>query len=405
MSNPDYRKLLKNSGYGKFRRIMSPRRYAVTVIGAIAFNLAAWSSVHSQIANPGAQISGTVTFGDCVKMGPGVGQIQDAGAACTPGFTPSAATQSNDTNVTLTLTGTPATALLQAVNFQMGWTGTLAAARLNANVVQAFTNDTNIQASISAQNATLAWAGTLAVARGGSGAGTQAGAAINLFPTPTRAGDVVYWNGTNWVTLAGNNSGTAVLQETSAGVPSWVTAGTGTVTQIIIAQGAGITVSGTCTVTTTGTCTVAITPGAVPGVATNTTASAGNVGEYISANLASGSAITLTTNVAANVTSVSLTAGDWDCRGNVSSQFSAGITALAAWISTTSATDPGAPNSGGYTEYSYQTQQAAIDNMVAPIASMQFLLASTTTVFLGTRQVFPSGTDKAFGFIGCRRMR
>lgn len=35
------------------------------------------------------------------------------------------------------------------------------------------------------------------------------------------------------------------------------TAGTGTVTSVVIANGAGITVSGTCTITTTGTCTIA----------------------------------------------------------------------------------------------------------------------------------------------------
>ena len=43
--------------------------------------------------------------------------------------TPAAATAGNDTNVTLTLSGTPTTALLQAVAFQMGWTGTLSVAR------------------------------------------------------------------------------------------------------------------------------------------------------------------------------------------------------------------------------------------------------------------------------------
>lgn len=51
---------------------------------------------------------------------------------------------------------------------------------------------------------------------------TQASLLPGVLPTPTRAGDLIYWNGSAWVTLAGNNSGTANLQETSAGVPSWV---------------------------------------------------------------------------------------------------------------------------------------------------------------------------------------
>jgi hypothetical protein len=43
--------------------------------------------------------------------------------------TPAALTRANDTNITLTLTGTPATALLQATLITVGWTGTLAANR------------------------------------------------------------------------------------------------------------------------------------------------------------------------------------------------------------------------------------------------------------------------------------
>lgn len=132
-----------------------------------------------------------------------------------------ALTRTDDTNVTITLTGTPATALLQAVNMTVGWTG------------------------------------QLAYTRGGTEASTQVGARNNIFPTPTRAGDIAYWNGTAWVTLPGNNSGTNVLQQNSSGVPSWAAPGTGTVTSAVIAAGTGISVSGTCTITTTGTCTVA----------------------------------------------------------------------------------------------------------------------------------------------------
>lgn len=78
---------------------------------------------------------------------------------------PAALTATNDTNVTLTLGGTPATALLQAASITAGWTGTLAATRLNANVVQAVTNDTNVTGSIATQTLTLGWTGTLANAR------------------------------------------------------------------------------------------------------------------------------------------------------------------------------------------------------------------------------------------------
>lgn len=50
------------------------------------------------------------------------------------GITPSALTKVNDTNVTLTLAGSPTTALLQATSITAGWTGLLAITRGGTNV-------------------------------------------------------------------------------------------------------------------------------------------------------------------------------------------------------------------------------------------------------------------------------
>lgn len=130
--------------------------------------------------------------------------------------TPAALTKTDDTNVTLTLGGTPNMALLQATSITVGWTGTLGAARLNGNVVQGVTNDTNVTGSISTQTLTLGWTGTLAVARGGTGASTESGArtALGLAIgsdvqaysarlttvagyTPTK-GKLLVGDGTNW---------------------------------------------------------------------------------------------------------------------------------------------------------------------------------------------------------------
>lgn len=47
----------------------------------------------------------------------------------TGGVTPASLTRTNDTNVTVTLGGTPATALLQATSLTMGWTGQLSISR------------------------------------------------------------------------------------------------------------------------------------------------------------------------------------------------------------------------------------------------------------------------------------
>src|SRR5690242_19000857 len=74
-------------------------------------------------------------------------------------------TKVDDTNVTLTLGGTPVGSLFNGVSLTLGWTGTLAANRLNSNVVQSVVNDSNITGSISGQALTLGWTGTLANAR------------------------------------------------------------------------------------------------------------------------------------------------------------------------------------------------------------------------------------------------
>lgn len=133
---------------------------------------------------------------------------------------PAALTKVDDTNITLTLGGTPATALLQATSLTLGWTGTLAAARLNSNVVQAITNDTNVTGSIAAQNLTLGWTGQLSIARGGTGQATAL-AAFNALSPLTTLGDVLYSDGADNKRLAGNITSTRkFLRQTGNGAVS-----------------------------------------------------------------------------------------------------------------------------------------------------------------------------------------
>lgn len=122
------------------------------------------------------------------------------GLSAAPSFTAAGAlTKVDDTNVTLTLGGAPSTALLNAASITVGWSGTLAAGRLNSNVVQAITNDTNITGSISSQTLTLGFTGTLAKARQNGATvyndagntfstGAQSFAAASSLVIPTSAG-------------------------------------------------------------------------------------------------------------------------------------------------------------------------------------------------------------------------
>jgi len=82
-----------------------------------------------------AGTTATGTFQNVAGVGTANQVLVSNGAAAlptwqsVPGLTPAALTETDDTNVTLTLGGTPATALLQATSITAGWTGTLAVGR------------------------------------------------------------------------------------------------------------------------------------------------------------------------------------------------------------------------------------------------------------------------------------
>lgn len=76
----------------------------------------------SAITFPRINADNTVSALDAASFRTAIG-------AGTSTVTPAALTKTDDTNVTLTLGGTPSTALLQATSLTLGWTGTLAASR------------------------------------------------------------------------------------------------------------------------------------------------------------------------------------------------------------------------------------------------------------------------------------
>jgi hypothetical protein len=145
-------------------------------------------------------------------------------AAGLPGssVTPAALTKVDDTNVTLTLSGTPATALLQATSITVGWTGLLSGARGGTGIAVAASpggttnflradgawavppgagvtpsaltkvDDTNVTltltgspatALIAAAGITVGWTGVLGASRGGTGSANVA----FIGPTAPRA--------------------------------------------------------------------------------------------------------------------------------------------------------------------------------------------------------------------------
>jgi len=147
---------------------------------------------------------------------------------------------------------------------------------------------------------------------------------------------------------------------------------------------------------------IAITSGAVSGTITNDLAAAGVIGEYISASVVSGSAISLTTSVAANVTNIALTAGDWNVSGVIGFQGSGttNVTYLQSSISSVSATN------GTLGQLSALSPVAVIpsDQLVAT-PSVRISLAAPATIYLVAQGNFTVSTLKAYGFISARRAR
>lgn len=143
--------------------------------------------------------------------------------------------------------------------------------------------------------------------------------------------------------------------------------------------------------------------GGMIGVGNNTAASAGQVGEYVESKVALGSAVSLTNATAANVTSLSLTAGDWDVEGHVNFSFSgaSGVSlTLRASVSQTSATE----STDGTEVYADQTG-ANTHIFGASGTRKRVALNSTTTVYLVGYAGFGAGAVAAFGFISARRVR
>ncbi len=139
---------------------------------------------------------------------------------------------------------------------------------------------------------------------------------------------------------------------------------------------------------------------AITGTNTNDAAAAGYIGEIEQTTFAS--PVSLTSNTAANIGAQALTAGNWDVWGNVSFTPSAGARLMEAWVSTTSATNPGPPNVGGYTSISFATDIIGAPTVL--FAGYRFLtLAAPANVYLSGLAFFGSGTCTATGYIGARR--
>ena len=142
------------------------------------------------------------------------------------------------------------------------------------------------------------------------------------------------------------------------------------------------------------------------GVSTNSTPEAGFKGQYVTASIASGSAVALVTATAKNVTVITLSAGDWEVGGNISFVL-AGATSVFGATGYTGGASVTADTFGAENTFAVQsldlTTKTGTFGYVIP--SQRFSFAVQTSVYLVGRATFTAGTVSAFGRLFARRMR
>lgn len=146
----------------------------------------------------------------------------------------------------------------------------------------------------------------------------------------------------------------------------------------------------------------------MPGTTTNDSATAGNIGEYVSANIATGSAVSLVSETAKTVTSISLTAGDWDVSilGKFLGAGTTTVNRIVASVSlatnTLDATIDRYTQVGGAGGVIFNNAGGEAD---AVVPSARLSLSGTTTVFFVALAGFSVSTCTAAGIIRARRRR
>jgi hypothetical protein len=141
------------------------------------------------------------------------------------------------------------------------------------------------------------------------------------------------------------------------------------------------------------------------GTTTNDNAAAGMVGEYVESVVDEASAISLTSTTQINVTSISLTAGDWDvsCNMQFTCTATTNITELRGSVSLVSDTLDLTRGRVFDIKTAPHTVISTRHGLAGP--TLRFSLASTTTIYLVAVANFTVSTMVAYGIISARRVR
>ena len=203
--------------------------------------------------------------------------------------------------------------------------------------------------------------------------------------------------------LASGTTATSWFSDYEA-IVAGVTSITGTTNQVIASAATGaVTLSLPQSIATTSDVTFnsvtwSDTTKGIVGTTTNNSAAAGYVGEVITNNN-NATPVALTGNTYTNITSISLTAGDWDVMGSVTYNPASGTT--TAYTQTSISTASAAPGISSTTGGA----RIASTGSGYPAPTTRLSLAGTTTVYLVGLAQFAVSTMTAVGLIYARRSR
>lgn len=150
--------------------------------------------------------------------------------------------------------------------------------------------------------------------------------------------------------------------------------------------------------------------GPVTGTSTNDNAGAGQLGEFITSTVPVGSQVSLTTATTANMTSISLTAGDWDCNVQMNFNVAGGTVAdIRMGPSPTSATIATQPANGVVGTDSLVISPLGLAGATGVYTlgniDVRISTASTVTIYATALANFSAGTVAVYGTIRARRVR
>lgn len=251
----------------------------------------------------------------------------------------------------------------------------------------------------------------------GSGVGTFATTLSNSAVSNVHVAAAAAISGSKIVSASSSAAGVITTGTQSfAGTKTFVTPLTGSNVASASSSASGVITTGAQSLAGVKTFTSAITASAgISGTSTNNNAATGIVGEVLSASTARTAALNIATATSVNITSLTLTAGDWDvsCSASFLPSATTTVQTLRLGLSTTTATLPpisttAVSDSTGQIEAVNQYVNTFVpgnNDMTMQLRTVRVSLSGSVTYYLVGRVAIGVATMSTYGSIFARRIR